>query len=376
MNRKLNQFIKYLATAVAASAVTFALMMWLNYEDIYFKRIIENNFYGDVDITRLENASRSAMVQSLNDKHSVYIDEEYGFENFTGQATGNYTGVGISIVLEGENVIIKYVMPDSPAEKAGLLDGDIISAVDGKSTKGLDTQGVSDLVRGEKGTKLDMTVIRNGEEKTFKVERDFISSASVTSKKFGDIGYVHMSQFDDDAHKEMQNKIDEMGEIKGLIIDLRDNPGGLLTTAVSTLDMFINEGKFITIKYKKGNKEDSISASGKQIYKMPLVVLTNEHSASASELFTAAIRDNKRGISVGKTTYGKGSVQRSFPLGKDRGINLTIARFFSPNGNEINDVGVVPDVEVEIAEAYRNKSVLSIPADDDAQLQAALKQFK
>ncbi len=377
MDKKINQLVKYLAVGLISSVITLAVVVGVNYEELYLKHLIKTQFYEDVDMNMLESASKKAMVEELGDKYTYYIDEEYGFENFTGQATGNYSGIGISIALEGDGSIkISYVMPDTPAEKEGLLAGDIISAVNGKSVKGLDTNGVASLVKGKTGEIVKITVLRNGEEKSFDVIRSFISANSVTSEKMGDIGYAHISSFDDDVHTELKNHIDKMGEMKGLVIDLRDNPGGLLNSVISTLEMFVDEGNLITIKYKNGEKEDTISATGKQIYKMPLVVLTNGNSASASELFTAAIKDNERGISVGTTTYGKGSVQRSFPLGNDTGINLTIARFFSPNGNEINEVGVAPDVEIHNNDVYKNKSILSVPREDDLQLQEALKQFK
>ncbi len=375
--KKINQLVKYIAVALVSVAATIGVMYVKNYDDIYLKQLIKSEFYGEIDDKALESAARKGMVEALGDKYTYYIDEEEGFENFTGQATGNYCGIGITITLdENSDIVVKYVVPDAPADKAGMLAGDLIVKVDGKSTEGLSTEDVSNLVKGERGEEVEITVSRNGGEIVLKPVRDNISATSITSKTFGDIGYVHMSSFDDDAHLEMKNHIGKMGDIKGLVIDLRDNPGGLLSTAVNTLDMFINEGKFIVIKYKNGEVEESIDASGKQIYKMPVVILTNENSASASELFTAAMKENERAISVGTTTYGKGSVQRSYPLGNDTGINLTVGRFFSPKGNAINEVGVSPDVKILNPSAYNNISVLSIPEGEDLQLLEALKQFK
>lgn len=376
MNQKIRQIVKYLAVALVSSAITLAVVVTVNYEDIYFKHLIETKFYGDVDMQNLETVSKKAMVTALGDEHTYYIDEEEGYDNFTGQATGNYTGIGIAFVPDEKGIRVTYVMGDSPAEKSGILAGDVIVGVDGKNIQGLDTNGISSLVRGEKGTHVIITVLRNGEKKDIDVKRDFIKSTSVTSEKFGDVGYIHLNSFDDDSHVEMRNHIDKMGDIKGLVVDLRNNPGGLLTTAVETLEMFIDEGKLIEIRYKDEKNTTTFSASGKQLYKMPLVVLVNGNSASASEIFAAAIKDNHRGICVGTTTYGKGSVQRLYSLGNDTGLSLTIARFFSPAGNEINKVGVTPDIEVNIAESYRTRSVSEIPRGDDAQLQTALAQFK
>ncbi len=371
--KKINQFIKYLAVALISSVAILALITGLNYDDFYLKQLIKNQFYYDFDMNKIENASKTALVEALGDKHTFYISEELGYDHFQETVSGNYVGIGVSISTAEKNPLeILHVSDKSPAQKAGILAGDIIIKVDNVDVTGLKSSEVISLIKKEKGEKVSLCVLRNGEEKTFEIKIDSVNTTNVMSKKIGDIGYVYVATFDNDINVELKNHIDKLGNIKGLVIDLRDNPGGLLSSVVDSLDLFIDEGDFIKIRYKN-KKETVFSATKSDSYKMPLVVLTNKNSASAAELFAAAIKDNKRGISIGTLTYGKGSVQRNFPLGNNTGINLTIANFFSPNGNAINNVGVAPDIEVNLPEAYLDKNILSIPENDDTQIQEAIK---
>ena len=288
--------------------------------------------------------------------------------SFEESVTGEYAGIGISMLQkENEEAVVNQVFKDSPAEKAGMKVGDIFHEVNGKSAKGKDLEWLSDEIRGEEGTDVEIKVKRGEEILSFSVTRVVVDTPSVTAEVLeGNIGYVKLSQFDANSHDELKKAMDEMGDIKGVIIDLRDNPGGLFDVCLETVDPFLGEKDIVIARYK--DDEEISKADAEILYDMPMAVLINENSASSSEIFAACMKDNGRATIVGTKSYGKGSIQTSFPLSGNAGLNLTIGHFYSPNGDSINNVGVKPHISVEYDVADGAKY--------DTQLQAAIDALK
>lgn len=375
MNKIVKQIIIIAVTAVISSVLTFGFVMAGNFSLEYAEKIIENNYYGGVDAKALEEGALEGMVYALGDEHSAYIESDYGYDAFTGEIIGEFSGIGVSILATEENrSSIVSVFEGTPAKKAGLKNGDIFIEADGKDVEFAGVQAVADTVMGETGTSVNIKVERDGEILSFDIVREKIHIPTINKKTFENFGYIQVTSFDENTDEDFHTALDELKDKDGVIIDLRNNTGGLLDTAVNMLDMIIDEGTFIITKYN--NDEIKYTASGKQIYSKPVVVLVNELSASASEFFAAAVKENNRGEIVGVNTYGKGSIQTTFKLPKNRGIHLTIGRFYSPEGNEINGVGVAPTYEIENPEEYQWIDVDAIPFDEDSQLKKALEVIK
>lgn len=379
MNSKTEKIIKQVLiiviTAVVSSVLTFGFVMAKNFSLEYAKKIIEDNYYGEIDMKALNEGAIAGMVAALGDENTRYISSEYGYDTFTGELTGEITGIGISIIATEDNrsSIVK-VYEETPAEKAGLKNEDIILEVNGKNLEFSGVNAIANAVRGETGTTVNIKVKRAEEILSFDVERQKIYIPTVFSKTFENYGYIQVTSFDELADENFEKALEKLKETDGIIIDLRNNTGGLLDTAVNMLDMIINEGVFIQTKYNDSQIE--FSASGKQIYSKPVVVLVNEFSASASEFFASAVKENNRGEIVGVNTYGKGSIQTTFKLPENSGIHLTIGNFYSPEGNKINKVGVAPSFEIKNSEEYRGVDVELIPFEEDLQLKEALKIIK
>lgn len=361
-------------TAAVAVSVTLSYVSRGKLTPLYLKYIIDTRYYGEINDDEIDEYAMSAMLAALGDRHTYFVGSEYGFDNYQGQTEGHMVGIGMLMIRNKDgNCVIARTYKNSPAKEAGLLHGDIISKVDGKNALNTESGQVADMVKGEEGTKVKITVLRNGSEKTFEVTRKEIDVQSVYAEKIENIGYLQITGFDEDTDKEMEEELEKLKGISGLIVDLRDNGGGLLQTAVNMLNDFIDEGTLITAKYRK--KEVVYKARNKKKYDMPLVVLVNGNSASASELFSAAIKENGRGKIVGTNTYGKGSIQQSFSLPNNCGAHITVGRFYSPKGNEINEVGVKPDTEVKNSSQYDNTDISFVPHSDDVQLQKALEML-
>lgn len=376
---KLNTIMKYgltvIITAVISITATFGYIYAKNYSVLHLADIIDEFYYGEINELSVNEGAMTGMVAGLNDPHSYFVSSEYGADKFQGDITGDYVGIGVTIQQNSSGYCdITNVFDMSPAKDAGIMVGDIIIKVSDKSTKGLNPQEVSNLIIGKEGTNVNITIKREDKEIIFDVIRKRINAQTVFDKKFDNVGYLLLTGFDDDTDEELKRKIDAFNEVDGLIIDLRNNGGGLLDTGLKILNMFINEGNLIVTEYK----DDKIvyEAKGEKIYDMPLVVLTNSNSASASEFFTAAIKENKRGISVGENTYGKGSIQTIFELPDNTCVNLTIGAFFTPDGNKINKIGIKPDVVVQNPDEYKYVSIQQIPFEKDAQLQKAIEILK
>lgn len=375
MNKIIKQIIIITITAVMSSVITLGVVMANNFSLDYAKKIILENYYGGVDKKALEEGALDGMVASLGDEHSTYIGSEFGYDTFAREINGEFSGIGVSILATEENrSSIVSVFSGTPAEKAGLKNGDVFLEVNGKGVEFAGVQAIADAVMGEIGTSVNIKVERDGTPLSFDIVREKIYVPTINKKTFENFGYIQVTSFDQRTDEDFKAALDELKDKDGLIIDLRNNTGGLLDTTVNMLDMLINEGTLIQTRYNDG--EINYTAKGTQVYDKPVVVLVNELSASASEFFSAAIKENNRGEVVGVNTYGKGSIQTTFRLPDNRGIHLTIGRFYSPEGNEINGAGVAPTYEVENPEEYQWMDVDIIPFEEDLQLKKALEVIK
>jgi len=306
------------------------------------------------DKTLFENAIRG-MLSSL-DPHSAYLDAK-DFADLQDATTGEFGGVGLEVGME--DGIVKVVSPidDTPAAKAGIRSGDYIIKIDGKAVKGLNLNDAINLMRGKPGTKLRLTVVRQGQDpKDIDLVRSKIETSSVRSRQLDD-GYImiRISQFQNHTGRDLNREIEKLKAssktpIKGLVLDLRNNPGGVLNGAVEVADTFLDDGLVVYTKGRVADSDQKYYASpGQALPGVPVVVLVNGGTASASEIVSGALQDHKRAIIVGTTTFGKGSVQTVLPLSADKAIKLTTARYYTPSGRSIQAEGIKPDIVVEPA---------------------------
>lgn len=313
------------------------------------------------------------MVASLNDPYTKFLNPKE-FQEETSSIKGSLKGIGIQIGMKDGKLMVIAPIEDTPAEKAGLLADDEILAINGKSTKGITVDKAADQIRGEEGTQVTLLIKRKGveEPKSYTITRAEIEIKSVTQKvptdmKIpDDICYIRLSSFiSRNASKEVREIILNNPDKKSFILDLRSNPGGLLSNAIYISDMFLNGGDIVATVDRDGYKETQ-KASNALLTTKPLVVLLNKGSASASEIFSGAMKDNKRAVLVGTQSFGKGLVQEINKLPNNSGINITIQKYLTPNGTDIHKKGITPDVVVELTdEQIKNK--------DDAQLKKAIE---
>ena len=339
--------------------------------------LIDKNFYFEDDEQELQDGIIKGYMEGLEDPYSVYYTQEE-YASFLEDSEGEYVGVGVQVSQAADTKIITVVrvFDESPAKAAGVLAEDIITKVDGEDISSQDIDTVVDKIRGEEGTEVTLTVYRSsdGRDHDLTMQRQKVENPTVTYKMLDDhIGYVSISSFYEvtaNQYKQAVESLEEQG-MEGLIVDLRDNGGGLLDIAVEMLDYMLPEGKIVYTEDKDGNITSEYTSTDEEQFTLPLAVLVNGYSASASEIFAGAIKDYGIGTLVGTNTFGKGIVQRMFPLKDGSAIKLTIAKYFTPNGNDIHKVGIKPDVEVEFdADAYRDSE-----GEQDNQLQAAQKNI-
>ena len=313
------------------------------------------------------------MVASLNDPYTKFLNPKEFLEE-TSSIKGSLKGIGIQIGMKDGKLMVIAPIEDTPAEKAGLLADDEILAIDGKSTKGITVDKAADQIRGEEGTQVTLLIKRKGidQPKSYTITRAEIEIKSVTQKvptdikMPDDICYIRLSSFiSRNASKEVREIILNNPDKKSFILDLRSNPGGLLSNAIYISDMFLKGGDIVATVDRDGYKETQ-KASNALLTTKPLVVLLNKGSASASEIFSGAMKDNKRAVLVGTQSFGKGLVQEINKLPNNSGINITIQKYLTPNGTDIHKKGITPDVVVELTdEQIKNK--------DDAQLKKAIE---
>jgi len=320
--------------------------------------MIENQYVDEVNTSTLINKALKGLMTNL-DAHSTYMDAK-AFKDLSVQTKGEFGGLGIVVGMKKGALTVIAPIDGTPAKKAGIKAGDIILKIDDKVTLGMTIDEAVKLMRGKPKTSIVLTIVRKGESKPIKIKivRDIIKIQSVKAKTIGKdkkILYIHISSFDAHVAANVRKALKEHPQTKGIILDLRNNPGGLLNQAVKLLDMFIAKGPLVSQKGRnpEDNSEYDAHAAGTDTH-TPIVVLVNGGSASASEIVSGALQDTHRAILVGEKTFGKGSVQVVIPIGKEDGLKLTIARYYLPSGRTIQNKGVTPDIIVHPGKVSRD----------------------
>ncbi len=335
--------------------------------------LIQNNYLdrGTVQPDTLVNGAIKGMMDSLGDQFSGYMDPKT-YPLLNDDLSGEVEGIGavVETVSDTKQIRVVSVLDGSPAQAAGLKGGDIFEKVDGVDVTKLDQLDLVSKVRGPEGSKVTLSMLRGDQTLNFTITRAKIQVPTVESKMIGDYGYVKLRDFSTNAYTDMTNALTSLDitHTKGLILDLRGNPGGLLTSAIDIASTFIKDGP-ILIEDFGGSDQQTYSANGKYLGDFPMVVLVDNNSASAAELVSGALQDRGRATIIGVTTFGKGTVQTWQSLVNGGGVRLTIARWLTPNGNWIHGKGITPDVIVQWSEDNRDPN-------DDPQLNAAVDYLK
>lgn len=339
-----------------------------------------NDLYiGDIDKSKLMDGALEGYVSAVGDEYTEYLDEKE-IQELLEEVDGSYVGIGVYIsqLVKTNQIVVIGVIADSPAEKSGIKAGDIIKKVDGVEYSGEELTTASNKMRGPENTEVKVTIVRGEEEKELTITRQKIQFKYVSSEVLeNNIGYIKISSFEGGcakAFEEEYKKLQEKG-IKSLVIDLRNNGGGLVDQCLEIADLIIPKGEVTLITKDKKNKEEITKAVKEPIVNVPIVVLVNNYSASASEILTGALKDDIAAKVVGTTTYGKGVIQGIYMLKDNKtGLKVTIQEYFTPKRNKINKTGITPDYEVELPEELKNSA--TIEKDKDTQLQKAIEILK
>ena len=337
---------------------------------------IKQEYVDEIDQADVMDSAINGVLQSL-DPYSAYMSPEL-FKSMQTESAGEFGGLGIEIGMEAGVVKVIAPIADTPAEKAGIKSGDYIVRINNEQVQGKTLMEAVKLMRGPVGSSIELTVRRKGIKKslTFKIQRQVIEVKSVESKILGDkknIGYIKLKSFNENSDKQFIKKIKdyEKKKLTGYIIDLRNNPGGLLNQAIAITDFFLEQGEIVSTKGRRISETRKFFArTGDGVKGKPVIVLINNGSASASEIFAGALKDHKRAIILGENSYGKGSVQSVIPLKNGGGMRLTISKYYLPSGKSISEVGVSPDILVKEQELFE------IESDKDNQLKYAIKLFQ
>ena len=346
----------------------------LNYKEKMetIQTYLDSYYLFDINDEELEDSLASGLMDGIGDKYAKYYSKEE-FDQLMEEMSGSYGGIGVSIIMNDDGFIEVYkVFDNTPAKEAGIQVKDLIIEADGVRDFE-DTDSLVKIVRGEQGTKVDLVIKRGDEEIPMTVERRIIDMETVIYRMLDNkIGYIQLTEFDTISVDQFNTALDslEADGMKSLIIDLRDNPGGDYSTVVSMADRVLPEGKITTVVDKQGNNKTETSDEEHKIT-IPMVILINGNSASASELFTGAIKDYGIATIVGETSYGKGIVQSIYRLADGSGIKFTTEEYLTPNGNHINGIGVEPDVQVTIPEKAYEDGVVT--EEEDTQLKKAIE---
>jgi len=339
-------------------------------------KIVKNQYVEPVDDKQLLYGSLKGMLMSL-DPYSAFLEPEVKKELET-ETKGEFEGVGMEITLKDGLITVVSPIEDTPAWRAGIKPEDKIIEIDGKSTKGLTTWEAAKKLRGKKGTEVEISIMRKNVPKLIKIKlvRDVIIVKSVKTKEFDDIGYLKITAFQEKTGKDVSEKIIEFNKknLKGLILDLRNNPGGLLSSAIEVSEVFLPQGSLILYTQGRDQKDrKNFYTKNKALWEKPIVVLCNQGSASASEIVIGALKDNlKYFSSVGEKTFGKGSVQNLIGLQDGSALKLTIAHYYTPKGECIEEKGIMPKIQISLPE----EEEIILGEEKDIQLKKAIEEIK
>lgn len=342
------------------------------------KTIIDKYYFGEVDEQKLTESAIKGYVEGLGDPYSEYITADE-MEEYTTQLLGNYVGIGIYMIANTEYNLIQVLAPikDSPSEQAGILPGDLIKSIDGIEYTADNMTVAANKIKGEEGTTVDLVIIRDGKEMEFKLTRKTVLTNPITEEILeNEIGYLEVSSFDQGTAEEFKEKFEDLQKkgIKSLIIDLRNNGGGIVSEALGIAEYIADKGDTLLITVDKNNKEEYSKSKQNPIVNIPVIVLVNQNSASASEILAGALKDLNKATIVGTKTYGKGVIQQIMTLSDGSGLKLTIEEYYTPNRNQINQIGIEPDVTINLPESVKNPLLLE--REDDTQLDKAIEILK
>ena len=379
---KSKNYFKYILSIVTIILLNVSSKVYSQNIDKLYEKIdlfsevletIQNEYVEDVDQAKAMNSAINGLLQSL-DPYSSYMSQEI-FEESQSETTGEFGGLGIEVSMEAGVVKVIAPIDDTPASKAGIKAGDYIVKINAEQVQGKTLMEAVNLMRGPVGTSIEITVRRKGlrKAKIFKITREIIEIKSVISKLVDNkVGYLRLRAFNQNSSDQLKkeiSKIEKNKKLVGYILDLRNNPGGLLTQAVEISDLFLNDGEIVSTKGRKNRENRKFFArTGDRIKGKPLIVLINNGSASASEIVAGALQDQKRAVLLGESTFGKGSVQSIIPLKNKGALRLTISKYYLPSGKSISEVGVLPDIKIE-----EKGEEFSINTETDNQLNYAIK---
>ena len=335
---------------------------------------LKKEYVDEVEQSEVIDAAINGMLQSL-DPYSGYMSPE-SFRNMNDDTRGEFGGLGIEITMEGGLVKVITPIEGTPADKAGVEAGDFIIKIDNKQVKGMSLMDAVKLMRGKIGTSIEITVRRPeiDEDLKFKITRAIIKIREVSSEVKNNIGYIRLRAFNEQSHNQMIKQINKLNKnnLNGYILDLRNNPGGLLSQAIKITETFLDGGEIVSTRGRdKSDIKIYNAKKGDVLKKKPLIILINQGSASASEIVAGALKDHKRAILLGEKSFGKGSVQSIIPLKNRGGLRLTTAKYYLPSGESIHEKGVEPDITVK-----KNKDNFKINTKTDNQLEYAIKLLK
>ncbi|MDI9476976.1 MAG: S41 family peptidase [Natronincolaceae bacterium] len=345
------------------------------------KNYLLKNYYRELDEDQLIEGAIKGMFNSIGDPYTLYMDAKE-YSDLVTRTQGVYGGIGV-IVTPGEDGYVTVVSPieDTPGEKAGLITGDRIISVNGEAVFGDKLDYAVDLMKGEPGTKLKLSILRDGRDEVFDVSiiREEIRLKTVRSEVMEkNIGYIRISMFDEQTAKDFKEHLQSLKKknVKGIILDLRNNPGGLLDECIEIADEILGEQVIVYTEDRNGNRK--VERSDKRQLELPIVVLVNKGSASASEILAGAIKDGGKGKIIGTTTFGKGLVQQVKPLTDGTGFKFTISEYFTPNGINIHGIGVEPDIVVELPKELDDEldDGFEIESQEDTQLKKSIEVLR
>lgn len=335
-------------------------------------RFIESNYVQDVARRDLIDGAISGMVNSLGDPHSIYLAPQL-YSQLRAETTGAFGGIGVYMGFKNGGVQVMSVIPDGPGQRAGLLAGDEILAVDGQPVEEISPGEVALKIRGQIGTSVELLIHRDGfDDATYNLTRENIHVQTVAGKMIDDrLGYIKISNFSENTGDEFKSTLAELERagMKGFVLDMRQNPGGVINGCIEIAQQLVPAGTIASVIKRDGSKE--VYTSDLPAAKFPIVVLIDRNSASASELLSGALQDTKAAVVVGETSYGKGSVQTLIPMAHDDGLKLTIAKYYTPNGRCIDGVGIKPDIEITSPAIPHPMYDLNLDEQNDPQLAKA-----